>query len=500
MSKQNLPSIYDIFNRTRKSLILCIMSGLGFLYPFDETVYLSSISIIVKEFQSTETWGVLSNFYRQRPIIIYGHGCFISITTVVAQGVISDIYESSIRETAYGIYYITYYAGVIRGPVIGGEVSAYFGWRTILIVAASISFVMCAYETQHRVLIRDSEEISQPTFVNPCAALSYLIAPTILPYGLMLSVGYISINRSFLLLPIELSKPPYSYPTNDVGLLTALTSSGVLLGSFCDGMLTDVAATKWASISRITEGLIIPGLIFSIFIVSGLTIFGWSLQYHLNAALLILSAIFFSFGHATRSDVILYYQIPTVFSYCRWLAAVDQFLITSRSVRLRQLSSIKRAHRTGIGVAVFWIVQSVPNLVFVDLRSNVCTIYNSFWQVYNAYIDFWCFYTIIPVLMMSVFGILAYRNVRVLKDMRKSQGVDRQLTHMVCGQIMLIIVYVVPYATFNAYSLATAVVIKTLEQKSVDYLVVNVTGLLSVFGAGVIKMILALDQQFYSYF
>ena len=97
--------------------------------------------------------------------------------------------------------------------------------------------------------------------------------------------------------------------------------------------------------------------------------------------------------------------------------------------------------------------------------------------------------------MMTVFGILAYRNVRALQDMRKPQGVDRQLTHMVCGQIVLIIIYVVPYATFNAYSLATATVIKTPEQKSIDYLLVNVTGLLSVFGAGVIEMLLALDQQ-----
>ncbi|CAF1147740.1 unnamed protein product [Adineta ricciae] len=205
---------------------------------------------------------------------------------------------------------------------------------------------MCAYETQHRVLIRDSEEISQTTFVNPCAALSYLIDPTILSYGLMLSVGYVSINWSFLLLPIELSKSPYSYPTNDVGLLTALTSSGVSLGSFCGGMLTDVAATKWASISRITEGLTIPGLICSIFIVSDLTIFGWSLQYHLNAALLILSAIFFSFGHAnshaTRSDVILYYQIPTAFR-CDYLSEYFPTAINGISWRkYRSLSNLER--------------------------------------------------------------------------------------------------------------------------------------------------------------
>lgn len=80
--------------------------------------------------------------------------------------------------------------------------------------------------------------------------------------------------------------------------------------------------------------------------------------------------------------------------------------------------------------------------------------------------------------MMTVFGILAYRNVRGLKDMRRVQGVDRQLTCMVCKQIVLIIVYVVPYATTS--------VIKTPEQKSTDYLLGNVTGLLSVFGAGVI--------------
>lgn len=38
---------------------------------------------------------------------------------------------------------------------------------------------------------------------------------------------------------------------------------------------------------------------------------------------------------------------------CQWLAAVDQFLITSRLVNLRHTSTIKRAHWIGVGVIVF---------------------------------------------------------------------------------------------------------------------------------------------------
>ncbi|CAF0947378.1 unnamed protein product [Adineta ricciae] len=370
--KQNLPSIYNFYSQTRKYLMLCIISGLGFLYTFDETVYLPSISTIVNEFQSTETiglltvsiylftaslsgllWGVLSDFYGRRPVIIYGlsifivsvimcyfspniymfiicraiQGGLISITIVVVQGIISDVYEPRVRGTAYGIYYTAYFTGNALGPVIGGQVSAYFGWRSTLLVAASISFVllisyiifvpesqqyavMCAYETEHGGSLLESDEICNPTFVNPCASLSYLTDPKVLPYSLMLLVGYVSMNWTFLFLPIKLSQPPYSYRENEVGMLLTMSGMGLIAGSLCGGILSDLAGSKRFLISVIPEARIIPGLIFSILTVVGLILYGWTLHYYWCAALLILGSGLSCFGQtAVRPGVMSYFTI-----------------------------------------------------------------------------------------------------------------------------------------------------------------------------------------------
>ena len=60
---------------------------------------------------------------------------------------------------------------------------------------------------------------------------------------------------------------------------------------------------------------------------------------------------------------------------CVWLSTVDHFLITSRSARLRQWSKIKWAHGISAGVVIFWCFQSVPFLVFVDIRSVESSVY-----------------------------------------------------------------------------------------------------------------------------
>ncbi|UJR17574.1 hypothetical protein I4U23_004470 [Adineta vaga] len=170
---------------------------------------------------------------------------------------------------------------------------------------------------------------------------------------------------------------------------------------------------------------------------------------------------------------------------CQWLATVDQFFMTSRSARLRRFSNIKGAYCIAGGVAIFWIAQSIPFLFYADLRSNICNIYDKFWQLYLAYVGLWGFYIILPVTMMIIFGTLGYRNMKALGNMRQLQSADRQLTYMICGEIALNIGYVVPYAIFYAYSLASASVMKSQEQRSIEYLVNNIINFNNVFGAGV---------------
>ncbi|CAF1433454.1 unnamed protein product [Adineta steineri] len=171
---------------------------------------------------------------------------------------------------------------------------------------------------------------------------------------------------------------------------------------------------------------------------------------------------------------------------CEWLATIDRFLMTSRAANLRQLSKIKWAYYISTGVVIFWTLTCVPDLIFIYISSNVCDNYNDIWGIYYTYINNWFFYTILPVFTIIVFGTLAYRNMRTLTNTRQLQGADRQLTHMILGQIILIIITALPDAIFDAYSSASVSVYKTAEQADVEYFIFNVLNSLGnvTYGSG----------------
>lgn len=50
------------------------------------------------------------------------------------------------------------------------------------------------------------------------------------------------------------------------------------------------------------------------------------------------------------------------------LATIDQYLVTSRSVRLRQLSNIKLAYCIAISITIIWILQGIPFLIFNEIK------------------------------------------------------------------------------------------------------------------------------------
>ncbi|CAF3599151.1 unnamed protein product [Adineta steineri] len=176
------------------------------------------------------------------------------------------------------------------------------------------------------------------------------------------------------------------------------------------------------------------------------------------------------------------YLIDTCFGVtttCESLATIDRFLSTSRAANLRQLSKIKWAHRISAGVVVFWTLNCAPDLIFVYIRSNVCGNYNVIWTTYYTYVNYWFFYTIAPMITVIVFGTLAYRNMRTLANTRQLQGADRQLTRMIFGQIILIIISISPGAFFHAYSLTSTYLNKTAEQADSNCFLYNVGNSLS---------------------
>ncbi|CAF3873656.1 unnamed protein product [Adineta steineri] len=204
-----------------------------------------------------------------------------------------------------------------------------------------------------------------------------------------------------------------------------------------------------------------------------------SVQY-LTAGISRISAIGFHTDLTLLSPVwckIRQYLIDTCYGVaftCECLATIDRFLLTSRAANLRQLSKIKWAHCISAGVVIFWTLTCVPDLIFVYISSNVCGNYNNIWRTYYSYVNYWFFYTIAPLVIVIVFGTLAYRNMRTVANTRRLQGADRQLTYMIFGQIILIIISVLPGAIFHAYSSASISVNKTAEQANIEYFIFNV--------------------------
>jgi predicted acyltransferase len=65
----------------------------------------------------------------------------------------------------------------------------------------------------------------------------------------------------------------------------------------------------------------------------------------------------------------------------------------------------------------------------------------------------------IPVVIMVLFGYLAYRNIRLTRVLAQQQA-DRQLTRMILIQVLLVVIFIVPYGINGVYDLITSGVSK----------------------------------------
>lgn len=176
---------------------------------------------------------------------------------------------------------------------------------------------------------------------------------------------------------------------------------------------------------------------------------------------------------------------PPLALTCQSLAAIDQFLITSRNVRVRQWSSMKIAHRMVVCCVGFWHLHSLPFLFYNRIQMNRCVITNQNLLIYWSSIHFFVVLMAIPTLTLATFGYLGYRNMKRLTDNGQMIGSDRQFITMICLQLILVIVATIPYGVYNTYLLITFNRIKTVEQLDGDFLFLTITSLVSLFNFGV---------------
>ena len=164
---------------------------------------------------------------------------------------------------------------------------------------------------------------------------------------------------------------------------------------------------------------------------------------------------------------------------CACLAAVDQFLVTSRRESLRRYSNIKWAHRIIFVVIIIWFLHDIPFFLYYNISpiSKTCINTNATYISYllmEALIVIWA----IPVLFLLVFGYLTYRNIRLTRVLVEQQAV-RQLAKMTLIQVALVIFSVVPYINLNMYNMITAGVVKDVDRQQKENFASTIVNLIS---------------------
>jgi hypothetical protein len=159
-------------------------------------------------------------------------------------------------------------------------------------------------------------------------------------------------------------------------------------------------------------------------------------------------------------------------------AAVDQYLSTNYHPWLKQLSTLKLAHRLVSSAIIIWIVYDSVFLIFFDLRPTAgCTIYNAIFYHYYSFFHYIILNGVIPILISSSFSLLAYLNVRRIIQLRMAvvrRKLDKQLTAMVLAKVAFLVVTISPSIVFRIYLLNVTVDSNNFIHIAIDQLISNI--------------------------
>lgn len=109
---------------------------------------------------------------------------------------------------------------------------------------------------------------------------------------------------------------------------------------------------------------------------------------------------------------------------CSCLAAIDQFLITSRHDSLPRYSQMKWAHQILFVMIIVWFLYEIDFLLYFDILfiSLMCVNINaSFYS--DTTINFFLLLFEISAVLLTVFGYLTYRNIHQILT-KKSRLLD----------------------------------------------------------------------------
>ncbi|CAF1183214.1 unnamed protein product [Adineta steineri] len=141
--------------------------------------------------------------------------------------------------------------------------------------------------------------------------------------------------------------------------------------------------------------------------------------------------------------------------YTLCLIAIDQFFSTNHQFRLRQMCTIKLArYITFISICI-WIAHGILSGCFYDIQGSLgCVISNPIWQQYISSFFYPVLGGLLPIIITSLFSLLAFHNVRRIVRRQipiARRRLDQQLTAMVLIRAVIAACFMSPFTIYRIY-------------------------------------------------
>jgi hypothetical protein len=162
--------------------------------------------------------------------------------------------------------------------------------------------------------------------------------------------------------------------------------------------------------------------------------------------------------------------------------AIDQFLCTNYSVYLQQLSSLKLARRQTCIATLLCLLHTILYGVFLEIIPlSGCVLTNTGVINYFSFFFYPVLNGLLPIIVSSMFSMLAYRNVRRIVRRQipiNRRRLDQQLTAMIFARVIFFVSLQLPYTIYRICTLRSIIVqADTLEYATMKWAQVTSTAL-----------------------
>lgn len=233
-------------------------------------------------------------------------GGFACASAVAGAGYIGDMFPPAQHAKPLGAQQLPALIAPLLGPLIGGFLATWLGWRSInfflalVVIPIAILLYVFIPDTLPKESSRQMTGKALLSALNPLNTLSLLFCkPIITCIALGRSVGYSAMIMMALITPAILTN---RYDLNDmeVGLWFLPFGIATIVGSVAGGVLGDVGVKLGGK-----GGRLVPAVACTIVLAVGCVGFGWTIEWNMWVAMLFSVLIAFV-TTATRPSFLAY--------------------------------------------------------------------------------------------------------------------------------------------------------------------------------------------------